>query len=41
MKLKNSKNAHRSRYEGIVNLRLTKCEIIQYEVFKKIMIAIY
>jgi hypothetical protein len=26
--------------EGIVNLRLTKYEIIQYRVFKKIMTAI-
>ena len=28
-------------WEGIVNLRLTKCEMIQYRVFKKIITAIY
>jgi hypothetical protein len=26
---------------GIVNLMLTKCEMIQYRVLKKIMTAIY
>jgi len=27
--------------DGIVNLMLTKCEMIQYRVLKKIMTAIY
>jgi hypothetical protein len=27
--------------DGIVNLRLTKCEMIQYKVFKKVMTTIY
>jgi hypothetical protein len=31
---------HRNAGDGIVNLRLTKCDIIQYRVFKKIMTAI-
>ena len=26
--------------KGIVNLRLTKCEMIQYRVFKKVMTVI-
>ncbi len=28
-------------FYGIANLRLTKCEMIQYRVFKKIVTAIY
>ena len=34
------KREEETRMDGIVNLMVTKCEMIQYRVFKKIMTAI-